>query len=406
MSTDVLPAAHQTIASAAAGDAAVNLVLSAAPASSLQQQQQQLRQQQQQQQQQQQKQPVPSSTSSATSATAPASEPLPPMPLAGQYTLADFQLLDTLGTQTLDAWTGTFGRVHLSRTADKPQVYYAMKVLKKSEVVRLRQVEHMNSEKAILAQINHPFIVNLQCTYQDAKCLYMLLDYVPGGELFSHLRRAGRFNRETTRFYASEIVTAIEHLHDRNIIYRDLKPENLLLDAEGHIKIADFGFAKKVEDRTYTLCGTPEYLAPEIIQGRGHGKPVDWWALGILIFEMLAGYPPFYDDNAYGVYEKILGGRIHFPSHFDVASRDLVKRLLTADRTMRLGNLRGGAEDVKSHPWFMGVDWAALVNRQVRAPLVPRLDHPGDTRNFDRYPDALPDDSSDDDPHRELFLEF
>lgn len=187
----------------------------------------------------------------------------------------------------------------------------------------------------------------------------MLLEYVVGGELFTHLRRAGRFTNDMTRFYASEIVLAIEYLHSKDIIYRDLKPENLLIDHQGHIKITDFGFAKKVVDRysykkekenkgsyslimvrTWTLCGTPEYLAPEIIQSKGHGKAVDWWALGILIFEMLAGYPPFFDDNSFGIYEKILMGKVQFSAHFDPLAKDLLKRLLVSDRTKRLGNLK------------------------------------------------------------------
>jgi serine/threonine protein kinase len=162
-----------------------------------------------------------------------------------------------------------------------------MKVLKKAEVVRLKQVEHIISEKQILCHINFPFIVNLFCTFQDEKSLYMLLEYVVGGELFSHLRTAGRFSNETTKFYSGEIILAIEYLHSLDIIYRDLKPENLLFDSRGHIKITDFGFAKIVEDRTWTLCGTPEYLAPEIIQSKGHGKAVDWWALGILILSLM-----------------------------------------------------------------------------------------------------------------------
>ena len=169
-------------------------------------------------------------------------------------------------------------------------------MLCKIEVVRMRQVQHIVSEKNILARINFPFIVNLYlgltrlCTFQDNRYVFLLEEYVIGGEMFSHLRRARRFTNEMTRFYAAEITLALEYLHNLNIIYRDLKPENLLLDHNGHIKIADFGFAKIVPDRTWTLCGTPEYLAPEIIQSRGHGRAVDWWALGILIFEMLAGY--------------------------------------------------------------------------------------------------------------------
>ncbi|KAI9352488.1 camp-dependent protein kinase [Zopfochytrium polystomum] len=316
------------------------------------------------------------------------------------YKLSDFHLLKTLGT-------GTFGRVYLARFRQSDQ-FYAMKVLKKTEVVKLKQVEHINSEKQILAQINFPFIVNLLCTFQDEKNIYMLLEYVVGGEVFSHLRRAGRFSNDMTRFYAAEIVLALEYLHSMDIIYRDLKPENLLLDELGHIKITDFGFAKKVEDRTWTLCGTPEYLAPEIIQSKGHGKPVDWWALGILIFEMLAGYPPFFDDNPFGIYEKILAGKIVFPSHFDPNAKDLIKKLLTADRSKRLGNLKSGSEDIKKHKWFRGVDWQGLLNKTVHAPIVPVCGHPGDTRNFENYPELSEEEikAGSGDPFKHLFTDF
>ncbi|KAJ3271761.1 hypothetical protein HDV01_006369 [Terramyces sp. JEL0728] len=222
----------------------------------------------------------------------------------------------------------------------------------------------------------------------DVKNVYLLLEFVIGGEMFSHLRRAGRFSNEMTKFYASEITLALVYLHNMDIIYRDLKPENLLLDHQGHIKIADFGFAKIVPDRTWTLCGTPEYLAPEIIQSRGHGKAVDWWALGILIFEMLAGYPPFFDDNPFGIYEKILAGKIVFPPHFHADARDLIKRFLTADLTNRLGNLSGGSEDVKNHRWFAGVNWQDVLDRKIQAPIVPVWSGHGDPRNFEVYPEA------------------
>ncbi|KAI8387511.1 kinase-like domain-containing protein [Blakeslea trispora] len=315
------------------------------------------------------------------------------------FGLKDFELQDTLGT-------GTFGRVYLSKFIPSSK-FYAMKVLKKSEVVRLKQVEHLMSEKQILSSVRFPFIVDLFCTFQDETNLYMLLEYVVGGELFTHLRRAGRFTNDMTRFYASEIVLAIEYLHSKDIIYRDLKPENLLIDHQGHIKITDFGFAKKVVDRTWTLCGTPEYLAPEIIQSKGHGKAVDWWALGILIFEMLAGYPPFFDDNSFGIYEKILMGKVQFAAHFDPLAKDLLKRLLVSDRTKRLGNLKGGSEDVKRHKWFRGVDWIGLLDKNVRAPIIPHYPHPGDTSNFEKYPEQFDTESNlDGDPYKELFVGF
>jgi len=265
---------------------------------------------------------------------------------------------------------------------------FALKIMKKSEVMRLKQVEHVKAEKEILMSIAHPFIVNLLTVFQDEKRLCMLLEYVNGGELFSHLRKEGRLPNEHAQFYAGEIILAFQYLHNIHIVYRDLKPENLLIDTDGHIKITDFGFAKVVEDRTWTLCGTPEYLAPEIIQSKGHGKPVDWWALGVLIFEMLAGYPPFYDENPFGIYQKVLAGRIDFPRHFDVKAKDLIKRLLTQDRAKRFGCLKNGAEDIKKHKWYKGVDWVMMYNRQASAPFVPAVKGPDDTSMFDRYPES------------------
>ncbi|KAI0317286.1 kinase-like domain-containing protein [Amylostereum chailletii] len=296
--------------------------------------------------------------------------------------LTDFEIKGTLGT-------GTFGRVLLVRHRATPSGttnVFAMKVLRKTEVIRLRQVEHVKAERYILSRVRHPFIVDLYATFQDSLNIYMLLSYVPGGELFTHLRRAGRFTPDVTRFYLATIVLALRYLHSFNIIYRDLKPENLLLDSRGYLRLTDFGFAKVVDDRTWTLCGTPEYLAPEIIQSDGHGKPADWWACGVLAYEMMVGYPPFFDETAYGIYERILKGRVHWPRDMDPLSRELIQGFLHPDRSKRLGNLTAGTRDVLEHPWFRGVDWEALERREIRAPIVPHVSSVEDTRYFTRLP--------------------
>jgi len=162
-----------------------------------------------------------------------------------------------------------------------------------SDVIRLKQVEHVKNEKRILEEMRHPFVVKLYSSWRDNACLYMLFDYVCGGELFSYLRSSGRFSLTTANFFACEVVLALEYLHSQYVVYRDLKPENLLLDREGHIKIIDFGFAKKLTDRTWTLCGTPEYLAPEIIQSKGHNRAVDWWALGMYLTCNISFFPNY-----------------------------------------------------------------------------------------------------------------
>lgn len=294
----------------------------------------------------------------------------------------DFDLRATVGT-------GTFGRVRVVKIkGSKDRTPMALKIMKKSEVIRLKQVEHVKAETGILRDIAHPFIVNLLAAFQDERRLFLLLEFVNGGELFSHLRKQGRLPDDDARFYSAEIVLAFEYLHKMTIIYRDLKPENLLIDADGHIKITDFGFAKHVEDRTWTLCGTPEYLAPEIIQSKGHGKAVDWWALGILIFEMLAGYPPFFDENPFGIYQKVLAGKIDFPKHIHPRAKELIKRLLTHDRAKRFGCLKNGAEDIQCHKWYKAVDWKKLEKRDVVTPFIPSVRSADDTSMFDRYPDS------------------
>lgn len=299
-----------------------------------------------------------------------------------KFNVKDFDLRATVGT-------GTFGRVRVVKIkGSHDRTPLALKIMKKSEVIRLKQVEHVKAETAILSQIEHPFIVNLLATFQDEKRLFLVLEFINGGELFSHLRTEGRLPDADAKFYSAEIVLAFAYLHEKNIIYRDLKPENLLIDCDGHMKITDFGFAKVVEDRTWTLCGTPEYLAPEIIQSKGHGRAVDWWALGILIFEMLAGYPPYYDENPFGIYQKVLAGKIEFPKHLDVKAKDLVKKLLMHDRAKRFGCLKNGAEDIQKHKWYRGIEWDQVAARKVKPAYIPAVRAPDDTSMFDRYPES------------------
>lgn len=193
--------------------------------------------------------------------------------------LDDFDLDRTIGT-------GSFGRVMIVNLKRDRTKRYAMKMLKKENIVKMKQVEHTLNERKILSAIDFPFIVKLAYSFKDTSNLYMILEYVTGGEMFTHLRKTGRYSEENACFYASQIVLAFEYLHFLNIVYRDLKPENVLYDSNGYIKITDFGFAKIIKDRTWTLCGTPEYLAPEIILSRGYNKAVDWWALGVIIYEM------------------------------------------------------------------------------------------------------------------------
>jgi protein kinase A len=225
----------------------------------------------------------------------------------------------------------------------------------------------------------------------------------------SFLFHPQRFPNSVAKFYAAEVALALDYLHSLDIIYRDLKPENILLGADGHVKVTDFGFAKHVPDVTWTLCGTPDYLAPEVVQSKAYNKSVDWYALGVLIFEMLAGYPPFFteDGNPMKLYEKIIAGKVRYPNYFEALSKDLLKSLLTSDLTKRFGNLKSGSHDIFGHEWFSEVDWDRLYRRDIPAPYIPKIEGDGDSSQFDRYAEC---DTSEygqggPDPHGGLFRE-
>jgi serine/threonine protein kinase len=295
-------------------------------------------------------------------------------------TINEFEKGKTLGT-------GAFGRVRFVKHLPTGNCY-ALKTLKKASIIKMKQVDHIMSEKMILSSLQHPFIVNMFGAFHDQRYIYMVLEYIVGGEFFTHLRKAGRFDNDLSCFYGSQIAAIFEYCHSKNIVYRDLKPENILINADGYVKLTDFGFAKVIEHRTYTLCGTPEYIAPEVLLNKGHGKPVDWWTLGILIYEMIVGYPPFVDEDPMGIYQKILSGKIVFPKMFDKNAKGLVKKLLTADLGKRYGNLKNGVNDIKEHKWFKDINWDDMMQKKIEATFKPSVKSAFDTDNFDDYPDS------------------
>merc|ERR1740127_294049 len=236
--------------------------------------------------------------------------------------------------------------------------------------------------------MQHPFIVNMFGSFHDPKYIFMVLEYIVGGEFFTHLRKAGRFDNDQSSFYGASITAIFEYCHSLNIVYRDLKPENILINKDGYLKLTDFGFAKTIEHRTYTLCGTPEYIAPEVLLNKGHGKPVDWWTLGILIYEMIVGQPPFCDEDPMGIYQQILAGKVAFPKYFDKNAKGLVKKLLTADLSKRYGNLKDGSDDILKHKWFASFDWAKLEKCEIPAPYKPTMKDAEDVSNFEEMPDS------------------
>mmetsp|Transcript_106304 Transcript_106304/g.167853 ORF Transcript_106304/g.167853 Transcript_106304/m.167853 type:complete len:320 (-) Transcript_106304:273-1232(-) len=302
--------------------------------------------------------------------------------MAKQVNLADFQMVRTLGV-------GSFGRVKFAKYKQDGK-NYAVKFMKKHEIIKLKQVDHINNEKRLMAQIDYPFVVNMMGYTKDDRFVYIVMECIGGGELFTHLRRARKFSDEQSKFYAAHVAGAFAHCHAKNIIHRDLKPENILMCQNGYSKLTDFGFAKIIEPgtRTYTLCGTPEYIAPEVLLNKGHGKPVDWWTLGILIYEMIVGQPPFCDEDPMGIYQKILSGKIVFPKLFDKNAKGLVKKLLTADLGKRFGNLKNGVEDIKTHKWFKDVSWTDLLEKKLPVTFKPAVKGTTDCSNFDDYPDS------------------
>uniref|UniRef100_A0AAR2LRK1 cGMP-dependent protein kinase n=1 Tax=Pygocentrus nattereri TaxID=42514 RepID=A0AAR2LRK1_PYGNA len=351
--------------------------------------------------------------------------------------LSDFNIIDTLGV-------GGFGRVELVQLKSDEYKTFAMKILKKRHIVDTRQQEHIRSEKLIMQEAHSDFIVRLYRTFKDSKYLYMLMEACLGGELWTILRDRsalhtyrdtlyiltyclqihefhhvfnitttlvkllflayyrGSFDDSTTRFYTACVVEAFAYLHSKGIIYRDLKPENLILDHRGYAKLVDFGFAKKIGfgKKTWTFCGTPEYVAPEIILNKGHDISADYWSLGILMYELLTGSPPFSGPDPMKTYNIILRGidMIEFPKKITKNAANLIKKLCRDTPSERLGNLKNGVKDIQKHKWFEGFNWDGLRKGTLAPPIIPNVSSAIDTSNFDSFPedneDPPPDDTS------------
>lgn len=307
----------------------------------------------------------------------------------------DFELLRVLGK-------GGYGKVFQVKKgtgADQGKIF-AMKVLRKAKIViNQKDTAHTKAERNILESIKHPFIVDLIYAFQTGGKLYLILEYLPGGELFMHLEREGIFSEDTACFYLAEITLALEHLHSCGIIYRDLKPENILLDKDGHVKLTDFGLCKEaLEDgeTTHTFCGTVEYMAPEVLLRSGHAKSVDWWSLGALMFDMLTGGPPFTASTRKKTIDKILHCKLTLPNYLTPESRDLIKKLLRRQAVQRLGS---GAEDgltIRRHQFFRSCNWNDLIHKRVKPPFKPTLKSDDDVSQFDtEFTRMTPVDSPD-----------
>ncbi|XP_028550032.1 serine/threonine-protein kinase AtPK2/AtPK19 isoform X2 [Dendrobium catenatum] len=281
--------------------------------------------------------------------------------------LEDFEVLKVVGQ-------GAFGKVFQVKRKGTSEIF-AMKVMRKDKIMEKNHADYMKAERDILTKVDHPFVVQLRYSFQTKYRLYLVLDFVNGGHLFFQLYHHGLFREDLARIYAAEIVSAVSHLHANGIMHRDLKPENILLDADGH----EFD----ENTRSNSMCGTVEYMAPEIILGKGHDKAADWWSVGILLFEMLTGKPPFVGGNRNKIQQKIVKDKIKLPSYLSSEAHSILKGLLQKEANKRLGGGADGSNEIKKHVWFKSINWKKLDAREIQPSFRPNVSDKSSIANFD-----------------------
>ena len=300
-------------------------------------------------------------------------------PLGLKLTFSDFEKLKVLGK-------GSFGEVLLVKLKANNK-YYAMKILTKKQVKLRHQEVHTKAERDLMVKINCPFIVNIKFAFQDNAKLYIITEFMQGGEMFFHLHKEKRFSNEKTRFYIIEIILAIEFLHKNKMLYRDLKPENIMVDSNGHIKLTDFGLSKmvkKTKEKAFTICGTPQYLAPEILSDEGYDNSVDWWSLGCVMYEMLVGKAPFRIPKGSYLSADLYRKKITIPEYVTEEAKELISQLLVPNPRKRLGYGEDGAQKIKEHRYFEGINWDDAWNKKLTPPFIPVLKSETDLSYFDK----------------------
>jgi serine/threonine protein kinase len=254
--------------------------------------------------------------------------------------------------------------------------------MSKYGLIKEKQADHARNEKEILETLDHPFIVKMRSFDQDSQCIYITQEFIRGGEFLTLLRQKQVLSIDTSRFFISQITLMLEYLHENNVMYRDLKPENILVDKSGYLKVIDFGLSKKVYSKTYTVCGTPHYIAPEVLWGEGYDKSADWYSMGVMLYEMLCGQTPHNGENTMELFRSIVKDTIKYPANLDKKAKRLLKSLLNKDPSKRICN---NQRDIKTCSFFKSIDFDAILNRELEPPFFPSVRSDDDTSNFKKF---------------------